>query len=730
MKLIIISNRLPLKIVEKDNKFQVSPSQGGVATGLSSLEISVEEHWVGWPGMFLEDGPEKDRIDSELKEMNYHPVYLTPEYIKTFYEGYSNSILWPMCHYFLNYVRNNKEFTKSYRNVNSLYCEAVMSIIEPGDIVWVHDYQLMLLPQMIRDKIFDVNIGYFHHIPFPSYELFRCLPERADILKGLLGADLVAFHTHGYMRHFISAVYRVLKLDCELDEIMLDNRVVDVDAFPMGINYDKYHDALLDPAICEKATEFRERFGEGRLILSVDRLDYSKGILFRLKSFEDFLVKHPEYTGKVSLILVVSPSRDNVDMYAELKDEIDKKVGALNGAYSTIDWMPIYYFYQSFDFEELTALYHIADIGLVTPLRDGMNLIAKEYVATKRDQPGVLILSEMAGASIELTDAIIVNPTDTEEIADAIHTALEMPVEDQMRALEAMQDIISTQTVQQWAKDFFAEMREVKEKNDQLQQKIINEKNFSRIKSRYDNAQKRLIILDYDGTLVAFHRNPLSAFPPKELRDLLSDMASDPKNHVVISSGRERGILEKWLGDLQIGLAAEHGAFYKEDGVWHENAHEIIWDDEILSVMKQIVKRTPHSKLEIKKTALVFHYREVDNWLADLRITQLFNALISPCSKRNMQIMKGNKIIEIKSTDFDKGSEARRLMQKENYDFIMAIGDDTTDEEMFAALPENAITIKVGKYSKASAYTMPTQPQNLKFLRNLITKPETNERIG
>jgi trehalose 6-phosphate synthase (EC 2.4.1.15)/trehalose 6-phosphatase (EC 3.1.3.12) len=214
------------------------------------------------------------------------------------------------------------------------------------------------------------------------------LPERSDILNGLLGADLVAFHTHGYMRHFISAVYRVLKLDCNLDEIHLDDRIVDVDAFPMGINYDMYHNALLNPDIKKQADKLRGEFGNSKLILSVDRLDYSKGILMRLRCFEDFLANQPQYRGKVSLIMIVAPSRDNVDIYAKLKEDIDQKVGAINGKYATAGWQPINYFYRSFVFEEITALYHISDICLVNPFRDGMNLVAKEYIATKREGKG------------------------------------------------------------------------------------------------------------------------------------------------------------------------------------------------------------------------------------------------------------------------------------------------------------------------------------------------------
>ncbi|MBF0647599.1 bifunctional alpha,alpha-trehalose-phosphate synthase (UDP-forming)/trehalose-phosphatase [Dysgonomonas sp. GY75] len=722
MKLIIISNRLPLKIVEKNNIYKVISSPGGLSTGLDSLEMKMEKHWIGWPGMYLEDCKEKEIIDNQLEGQNFHPVYLSPEQIENYYEGYSNSVLWPLCHYFSNYMHYENKYWETYKEVNNLFCEAALNIIEPGDIVWIQDYQLMLLPKMIRDKVSDISIGYFHHIPFPSYELFRGLPERAEILNGLLGADLVAFHTHSYMRHFISAIYRVLKLDCNLDEIQMDRRVVDVDAFPMGINYDIFHNALLDPDINKNAEELRASFGTGKLILSVDRLDYSKGIMIRLKSFEEFLDNHPEYAGKVSLVMIVAPSRDNVDIYAELKKDIDMKVGAINGKHSTIDWTPVYYFYRAFNFEELAALYHIADIALVTPLRDGMNLVAKEYLATKRNEPGVLILSEMAGASIELSDAIIVNPTDTKEIENAIAQALEMPVNEQLETIASMQEIISTQTVNQWAKDFIEELTDIKSKNDALQQKIVEKTNFDIIKQAYDKAQNRLIILDYDGTLSPFRKEPMQAYPTPDLLKILEELSTYAGNHLVISSGRDKQTLDKWLGHLPIGLAAEHGAFYREEGIWYQTAQKVEWDEEIPNIIKQTVKRTPRSKMEVKDTALVWHYRNVDIWLADLRVTQLINALLNPCARHNLQIMKGNKIVEVKSGDISKGSEAKRLIEKGSYDFIMAIGDDTTDEEMFLALPQDAITIKVGQSSNAALYNLPTQEQTVSFLNKLMEK--------
>lgn len=521
------------------------------------------------------------------------------------------------------------------------------------------------------------------------------------------------------MRHFISTVYRILKLECRLDEIVLNDRVVDVDTFPMGINYDKYYQAISDSYIQKKAEELKESFGKNKIILSVDRLDYSKGISLRLKSFDEFLDTYPEYKGKNSLVMIVSPSRDQVDTYAELKNEIDQMVGAINGKHAMADWTPVYYFYRSFEFEELAALYNIAEIALVTPLRDGMNLVAKEYLAAKRDNCGVLILSEMAGAAVELTDAIIINPNNTKEIVEAIREVIEMPEDIQKEKLLSMQRIISEQTVEQWAKDFVYELRNVETNNKNHNKKIVGGDNLYTIKTAYKESTKRLFLLDYDGTLVAFNKDASKALPTSQLLDILSSLAENKKNHVVITSGRNYDFLDKYLGHLPIDMAAEHGASYKEDGVWHKKLEKIQWDNEIIHIFSHTIRKTPGSRMEIKDTALVWHYREVDSWLADLRVNQLIEALITPVGRNNLQIMKGNKIIEVKSNLVSKGTEAQRLIEKNDYDFILSVGDDTTDEEMFAALPEHAISIKVGKHTQSAKYTIPFQKQVLSVLAEL-----------
>jgi len=722
MKLIILSNRLPVKI-EKDEsgEFIVTPSEGGLATGLGSLETEAQKIWIGWPGIYTDDEEERKEITERLNELDFYPVFLTNDHLEKYYEGYSNSTIWPLCHYFFSYIDYKTEYWDAYQEVNKLFRDVAIPLINDEDIIWVQDYQLMLLPALIREKKSEVSIGYFHHIPFPSYELFRVLPKREVVLNGLLGADLIGFHTHDYMRHFISAIYRVLQLESKLDEIQLSDRMVHVDTFPMGINYDHYHDAVLEPKVKEYVKEIRKNIGDESIILSVDRLDYSKGILHRLHGFSQFLENHPEYLGKVSLAMIVVPSRDQVDMYADLKIKIDETIGKLNGKYSELGWTPVHYFYRSFEFEELIAMYHTADIALVSPLRDGMNLVAKEYIATKHSNPGVLILSEMAGAAIELPDAIIINPNDAEEIEKSILQALTMDEDEKMKRMKKMQKRISTQTVKKWASDFVGELQTIKTQNIDINKKVITQNKLNIIKKKYDKAKKRLLVLDYDGTLSAFVKNPEDATPTERTLQLLKNMESDKRNKVVINSGRNHEVLDKWFEGINLDLAAEHGAFYKIGGKWHQNMKEKpVWDEEILDIIQRTIDKTPRSELEIKNTALVWHYRNSDIWLAEMREKQLVNQLIGPVSRHNLQIMRGNKIVEIKSPDYNKGSELKRLLEKEDYDFVLAIGDDTTDDDMFLALPEGGISIKVGDFSEAAEFRLPWQSEVVPFLEGLI----------
>lgn len=488
----------------------------------------------------------------------------------------------------------------------------------------------------------------------------------------------------------------------------------------MGIDYAAFHGISSNAGAQPLIAKTREQFGDRKLILSVDRLDYSKGILHRLRGFGSFLERYPEYRGQATLAMVIVPSRDRVNSYADLKTEIDKEIGAINGRYSTMEWTPVRYFYHGFSFEELAAMYYVADVALVTPLRDGMNLVAKEYVAVKNDNPGVLILSEMAGAAVELADALPINPNDTEQIAAAIHRALTMPVEEQLRRIERMQAVVSTQTVNKWAADFMKELADVCRRNEAVRRKrLTSETVAAEIVGPYRRAKRRLLLFDYDGTLAPIRSRPEEAVPSHQLCELLRTLGTDAANRVVICSGRDSGTLEKWFGGLPVSLAAEHGAFYKDRGAWRCNIRPASWDPKLSALLEHFARKTPRSRIERKQTALAWHYREADSWLGQLRAQQLVNALMPLCARLNLHILQGDKVVEIKSPRFTKGSETLRLLRQERYDFILALGDDTTDDDMFAALPPRALSIKIGNASEHARYNMPEQSEVVPLLELL-----------
>lgn len=731
MKLFIVSNRLPVIIKENEQgSYAFERSAGGLATGLSSLNSDYETHWIGWPGINVKHITTEKAITASLKDLNYHPVFLSNTQYNNYYEGYSNSTIWPLCHYFYPYSQQRKKYWEAYQEVNTLFCQKVLEVVNDDDLVWIQDYHLMLLPQLLRQQRPNLSIGYFHHIPFPSYELFRVLPERDKLLQGLLGADLVAFHTHDYMRHFISAVERTLHKEFRLNEVMIDNRAVHTEALPMGINYELYSHLYNQKDVRRSIAKMQKQFENRNVILSVDRLDYSKGILHRLVGFESFLAQHPEHIGKVTLAMIVVPSRDKVERYAEMKRKIDERISNINGKYATIGWTPIEYYYRSFPFEELAAMYCMSDIALVSPLRDGMNLVAKEYVASNQNSNGVLILSEMAGAASELKEAILINPNDTEQIADAIHQALMMPEEEKKKRMDRMKAKISQQTINKWAEDFMSEWHFVIKRNKQLENKLLSATRANELASDYHIARNRLIVLDYDGTLKGFKNNPIDAAPTPEIMELLANLCKDSRNKVVINSGRDATNLEQWFGGIEnLSMAAEHGASYKENGVWHDAVEKTEWNSQILSAMRGFVRKTPGAWLEKKDMALAWHYRDVDTWLGMLRAKQLMQTLFPICSVENLQILNGNKVVEVKSNEYSKGTEILRLLSLDKYDFMLVIGDDVTDESMFQAMPDNSITIKVGHTSDEARYCINRQDKVIPFLKILtnINNKQVNE---
>src|SRR5690554_2556544 len=560
-KTIIVSNRLPVSLRIKQGKFEFKPSAGGLATGLGSIYKEGENIWIGWPGNDVENQEQRTEIVEELHALKMAPVFLTKKDITEFYEGFSNETIWPAFHYFTQYINYDANHWAAYVRVNRKFCDAILERAHPEDTIWVHDYQLLLLPGMLRERLPNATIAFFQHIPFPSYEIIRMLPWRREILGGMVGADLIGFHTYDDMRHFLSAAGRLLGMRDESGYLQADNRLINVDAFPMGIDYEKFSEAANSPQTLEHVEKFKRILGDQQLLITIDRLDYSKGIPQRIKVFDAFLKQNPEFHGKVSMIMVVVPSRTKVRNYRELKEEIDTLVGKINSDYSTLNWVPVHYFYRSFPFEELSAFYSMSDIALVTPLRDGMNLVCKEFVASKGDQTGVLILSEMAGASKELQEAILVNPNDTNRMVEAIKEALSMSKNEQVSRIASMQESLKKYDIFQWVKVFMDRLEDVKDKQKQLQSKGVDEAIVKDLRDHFKAAKKPVLFLDYDGTLVGFKGRPEDASPDKELKELIAQLSQ--QTQIVIISGRDKETLSRWFLGLEVDMVAEHGVWLK-----------------------------------------------------------------------------------------------------------------------------------------------------------------------
>jgi trehalose 6-phosphate synthase/phosphatase len=706
-KLLVVSNRLPVAIERTAEGLVYHPAAGGLATSLQSVRKKWEMRWLGWPGIHGEDAAERQAIATQLLEQHGSiPLFLPEVQFEAYYQGFSNGTIWPLFHYFPQNAHYDADEWREYQSVNGLFRDKIVEMIEPGERIWIHDYHLLLLPQLIREALPEARIGFFLHIPFPSSEIFRMLPWREEILQGLLGADVVGFHSHGYARHFQSSLLRLLGVEQEFGTVIVGDRAVRVDTFPIGVDMDGFAAAIQTAEVQEELDRLRSETEDRKIVVTVDRLDFTKGISERLKVFEEFLVRNPEWRHRVTLISLTVPSRTDVPEYQALKREVDELVGRINGRFGEPGWVPIWYLYRFMSFERLVALYRAGDVALVTPLRDGMNLVAKEYLASHPEGTGVLILSETAGAAEELGEALIVNPHDTDQMIDALERALTMSEQQQKASNQPMLARQRRYDVVRWAEDFLAQL-EPETVGGQEQERLTGPLREELLRA-YRQAERRLLLLDYDGTMVPFASKPEFAAPDETLLDELRALTVDPKNSVVVISGRDRNTLDEWLGDVGADLVAEHGAQMRRAGdtKWIHSGTRVDdgWKGELRPLLELYVDRTPGALLEQKSASMAWHYRRAEPELGDLRAKQLLENLEGLIANTPLVIMQGNKVVEVKESGVGKGIAAKLwLDQDPPHDFILATGDDVTDEEMFEAMPAGAWTIRVGQDGRSIA---------------------------
>jgi trehalose 6-phosphate synthase/phosphatase len=689
-RLILVSCRLPVTVRVQDGEARVDRSPGGLATGLRGPHERSGGLWIGWPGD-LSGLSEQQRADvrGKLDAMRVVPIELNEAEIAGFVEGFSNRVLWPLFHYLLDQIPLDSRDWEAYRAVSQRFAAAVAERYQPGDLIWVHDYQLLLVPELIRELLPNAQIGFFLHVPFPASEVFRLMPWREHILRGLLGADLIGFHTLTYLRHFTSAVLRILGVESDVDRIMYGGRAVHLGSFPMGVDAEAIESIadgrgraqpsiapisasttplpipmMAPPAPVPPPPILSKRPGE-RILLGIDRLDYTKGIPRRLLAVERVLKDNPELRGRLRFIQVAVPSRTQIPTYEEFRRKVDEMVGRINGAFSTVDGVPIHYLYRSFDEKDIIAMYRAADVMLVTPLRDGMNLVAKEFIAARTDNDGVLILSEFAGAASELGEALIVNPYDIDGTAAAIRQALAMPQEDRAARMRALRDRVKTYNVHAWAQGFIEALTpdedEARDSEGRVTLPPVSTLDVSRVAR---DAERLLLLLDYDGTLMPFSNAPNLARPDAELLTILRALTARPNTHVHVVSGRSREPLASWLAELPIGLHTEHGFWSraKPTDPWTPLFHlPTEWKVKVLPVLQQFAAKTPGSRIEEKSTSIAWHYRMSDPEYGAAQAKELRFHLANLMSNAPVQVLRGEKVVEVRLFGINKGLIPKHL---------------------------------------------------------------------
>ena len=720
-RVILVSNRLPVTIEGGSSGQRVNRSSGGLVSGLDPLHQQGDGLWIGYPGA----SPDiSTRV--LLKEMRLEPVDIPGSEYSGFYDGFSNSAIWPLFHYLLEYCNFDPAAFKAYKRVNKRFADAVLAHAEDGDTIWVHDYQLMLVPSMLREKLPGARIGFFLHSPFPASEVMRVMPQREEILRGLLGADLIGVHTYEYADHLAQSFRRILGLESRQGVVNLSGHSVRIEAHPLGIDVENQRAAAFSKEADRILTQYKRTLGDVQVILGVDRLDYTKGIPNKLEAFKSLLDREPRWREGAVMIQVAVPTREAIGSYRDQKSEVERLVGEINGLYGKRGKTPVQYIYNSVSPAELGALYRLADIAFVSPIRDGLNLVAKEYVACRDDGGGVLVLSEFAGAASELGEALRVNPWDIEGTAAQLERALDMGFGERNERMAPMHRRVVANDVHRWVDRFMRSLgnpeNEVRATPPMLSSSVLAET----LAGPFVSAKSPLIMLDYDGSLREFTPRYEDAAPTEEIHKLLNDLGALEGTEVFINSGRDHHTLGEWFGDDDISLIAEHGSWVKYKGKtkWQRLGPrpDVSWKREVRSILKEYVARTQGARIEEKSSALVWHYREAEDDVGEWQSLDLTTHLENTLASAPVEILTGSKIVEIRQLGLDKG-HAYDIVESERgpFDFVLVTGDDRTDEDLFARLGPDAFSVHVGQGGSLASSSL-SSPASVRRLLALLVE--------
>ncbi|CAI2173618.1 2604_t:CDS:10 [Funneliformis geosporum] len=688
----------------------LKPRRGHSAlySGLNSLSSTWNNHYVGYIGTILDPEEKaiefsdfseefKQSIQECLKKANISPVFLENAEHHGHYDGYCKHVLWPLFHYILwdtaTDGREEKTSWDQYVKVNKRFTDKIVEIYKPGDLVWIHDYHLLLVPEMLREILPDAAIGLFIHAPFPSSEIFRCLPKRKEILNGMLGANQIGFQTYSYSRHFISNCTRVLGYESTPSGVDAKGSIVSIGTFPIGIDSERVEAQRKHPDVAPKMAAIREMYADKKIIVGRDKLDLVKGVLQKLHAFEKFLEDYPKWQGKVVLIQVTSPA---LSESPKLEKKVSEVIAKINGTYGSLEFTPVHHYHNHMDQDEYYALLSVADLGLITSVRDGMNTTSLEYIMCQQENHGPLILSEFTGMAGSLGAAIMVNPWDYDGVAKTINDALSLPSEEKKAKHMQLYKHVTVHTAQFWAKSFINEL--VASLNNHNQSSITPYLDMDYLQKKYKSAKKRLLLFDYDGTLTPIVRTPSAAVPPPRMLEALEELTNDPNNTTWVVSGRDSNTLENWLGSVKkLGFSAEHGSFLKnpDSDKWINLTENIdmSWKNDVLEIFIYYTERTQGSFIEHKRSSITWHYRQADPEYGAFQAKECQNHLENAIlPKLPVEILLGKKNLEVRPTSINKGEIVKRLLASHpDVDFVFCAGDDRTDEDMFRSLRKSEL---------------------------------------
>jgi trehalose 6-phosphate synthase/phosphatase len=696
---------LPVRFTLADDGFDVEPSAGGLAAALRA--VRGDALWIGWPGTVVPEQVQPSATKRLAKD-NLVPIFLSADEEEDFYGRVCNDTLWPLLHYFGDRLRLTPEAWQRYVHVNERFADAILEHSGSDSRVWVHDFHLMLVPAMLRRRAPGLSVGFFLHTPFPSSEVYRLLPAREEVLRGLLGSDYVSFQVGDYARHFRSSCLRILGVDSEPDAIELGGRRIGIGVDPIGIDTVGFRETLADPETARLLEQLDEQYAGRKLLLGVERLDYTKGIQQKLLAFERLLEQDPLRARTTTMLQVLVPSRLESPEYQQQRNDIELLIARINGRFGQPGITPVEYLHRNVSKPALVALYRRADVMMVTPLRDGMNLVAHEFVLCQ-SEPGLpsrwrgsLLLSELAGSAQVLPGALLVNPWNVDGVVERLGTALELDLPERRRRLETMAKRVEALDCRKWADGFLTRLGRYSHRvGGRKPPPDVDGAVREKLLRRFARARARSILLDYDGTLRELEPHPDLAIPTREIRALLRELAALPGTDVHIVSGRRRRQLEQWFGQLPIYLCAEHGYLARAPGEeWRTLVElDLSWMRPIERLLRRVAADVPGAHVERKSCSVAWHYREAEPEYGSWRARELLNDLGQHLAGAPAEVLQGHRVIEVRARGVDKGVYVRDVFpdgKKQPGQFVMGLGDDQTDHDLLDALPRGSIAGHVG----------------------------------